>query len=725
MQKNILVLTSLSFLLSACGGDSSNPVSQNPGTTPQPTPNQPSPPMVMPVDCQRNSWVAGTTELCDGTLIYRDYVYDDYGADMGLIGLSPLTVLNLLSQGGSIFNPLANTPGLLSPTAGDQSYPVGMENTADLVSLAMSLEGDSLSVRFELNTLYSSDDSIAAIAIDTDNDSSTGGGVWPGLGIHSDGWEVIHTFEEGDPINNVITGNILAPQTEQWRVQAVVAQRDGTVMNVAFRGPNESARAGILPEPLLPDAGNFWEDHQARVLGSGDISVFGQVVSRNDLAARETRPADPVTGFQQRVYTSQYTLPPGEGVSLPGVPGRQTNPSIFCAQKFNYLGKYQPYGFYVPDHPGPHELQLVLHGCEANHASQINQKNFQTAFAENNNRILAAPLGRGPYGFYSGISERDILDVQADVKEHYPIDDKKVLVSGYSMGGYGTLRMASLYPQDYAAGINWVGFTGSLLNLPLERTLLGSLADLTGLELLETPLTLLHELQETVSIGASDNVLDYLGNLEHIPMANSYSAADELVHVTTALALQEKFIAGQSDFVFYLHVPAEHLTYLLLDEWQKMADYSANRSVATRPDTVTYYYDPAQAYPEYNIDHNRAYWVSNIANRSTKPSQIALRSDGCGTPQVDSQFISGTGTYPIPWASTQRTLTSGSLLPGSDTLSGSLENIHRLTIDVSDSCLEGAINLDIESDGSSTLEFTDGRRVDLAQGENRIFLNPL
>ena len=38
---------------------------------------------------------------------------------------------------------------------------------------------------------------------------------------------------------------------------------------------------------------------------------------------RVTRPAEPVTGFQQRVYTSDYTLPPGEGVSLRGVPGRQ------------------------------------------------------------------------------------------------------------------------------------------------------------------------------------------------------------------------------------------------------------------------------------------------------------------------------------------------------------------------------------------------------------------
>ena len=80
-------------------------------------------------------------------------------------------------------------------------------------------------------------------------------------------------------------------------------------------------------------------------------------------------------------------------------------------------------------------------------------------------------------------------------------------------------------------------------------------------------------------------------------MANAYSAADELVHITTALALQEKFVAGDSDYVFYLHLPAEHLTYILLDEWQKMADYSADRAAVSQPATVEYYYDPAQAYP--------------------------------------------------------------------------------------------------------------------------------
>src|SRR5437764_8802165 len=62
------------------------------------------------------SWVAGTADLCGGTVVYNDYVYDDYGADTGAIDTS------------------SNTAGL-APTAGDKSYPSGLMNTADLVRL--------------------------------------------------------------------------------------------------------------------------------------------------------------------------------------------------------------------------------------------------------------------------------------------------------------------------------------------------------------------------------------------------------------------------------------------------------------------------------------------------------------------------------------------------------------------------------------------------------------
>ena len=722
MKPSLFLFTPLALSLAACGGGGSNAVPPTDAATAAPaTPvtNVPFTAIPMPRNCARKSWVAGTTELCDGALIYRDYVYDDYGADAGLVGLDPLTVINLLSRGGTHYSPLAITPGLLSPTAGDQPYPAGLENTADLVSLMLSLEGNSLQVRFELNTLYAQNNSIAALAIDTDNDASTGGGDWPGLGIYSDGWEEMHVFRDGDPASNIISGSIPVPDTAQWRIQAVVAQADGTVMNVAFRGPHESARAGAAPDQILPDAGNFWEDNQARVLASGDISEFGQVVDIADLRTRVTREAPPVTGFQQRVYTSDYTLPPGEGVSITGLPGRHGDTQYPCEQYFHYLGQYQPYGVYVPDQEGPHELQIVMHGCEANHASQINQTNFQQAFAEDNNRLLAAPLGRGPQGFYSDISERDVRDVQADMMANYDVDADRVLLSGYSMGGYGTLRLATLYPQDYAAGINWVGFTGSVLNLPGEETLLDSLFELTDTVLIDTLLTPLQELQEQSSLGGIGNVIDYVGNLQHIPVANAYSGADELVHVTTALALQEHFINSDSDFVFYLHPVAEHLTYIQLDEWQKMADYSRDRVRTQQPATVRYRYDPALDYPEYQLFHNQAYWVSNIHNRSVEPSQIELHSDGCGETLQEGTVTPGAGDYPVPWVSTQRTLDATGVREAGNTLSGSLDNILQLSVDVAESCLTGAVAYDIESDGVATLSLSDGREIMLISGRNQ------
>src|SRR4051812_3803351 len=36
--------------------------------------------------CGGTSWVGGATNVCEGKVVYRDYVYDDEGADTGGIG---------------------------------------------------------------------------------------------------------------------------------------------------------------------------------------------------------------------------------------------------------------------------------------------------------------------------------------------------------------------------------------------------------------------------------------------------------------------------------------------------------------------------------------------------------------------------------------------------------------------------------------------------------------
>jgi predicted peptidase len=53
-----------------------------------------------------------------------------------------------------------------------------------------------------------------------------------------------------------------------------------------------------------------------------------------------------------------------------------------------------------------------------------------------------------------------VLDVMADVEANYSVDLERVFSGGYSMGGYGTLRMATTYPDRFAGYIDWVGYPG-------------------------------------------------------------------------------------------------------------------------------------------------------------------------------------------------------------------------------------------------------------------------
>ncbi len=696
--------------LTACGGgQNSSPAGSSgaPGTPAAGSTGSNS------ASCARSSWVAGSSELCQGRLIYRDYVYDDYGADAGLVSPEP-TLLNLGNRMGGRGLPLANTPSLLAPSAGDKRYPAGLENTADLVTLTLAIDGSELVADFELNTLFNADDALAAIAIDTDNNPATGGGPWAPLKTASKGWEVLKVFSAGNPQTNHIIGRLPLPAGSTWRVQAAVAQKDGTVMNVAFRGIDEQAKAGTLPDQILPGSGDFWDDRQAAALGSGDISAFGEVVQVADLSNGVTRAAPRPTGFHQRVYTSQYTL--GEGVKMSGVPGRHGDTQLPCEQYFHYLGKYQPYGVYLPAgtataKPG---VQVVMHGCEANHASQVNEPNMQKQFGDDLNRILVSPLGRGPYGFYSGLSERDVLDALADVEATYATDKDRVFSSGYSMGGYGAMRMAALYPDRFAGVVSWVGFTGDLTNTVLPGNPLPAL--LTQLGAAST----IPNFANGAVIGAAENVIDFLGNLRHVPGAYLYGAADELVHVSSSLALAQRLDAVGVPYQFYLHPVAEHLTFMLLDGWQKEANYTRDLVRVQNPPHVSYRTDLAFNYPEYGIAHDKAYWVSGISARAAGYSDVDLNAPGCGGSAWTLATGQDAGADPVPWVATLRRITGAEPVVAAATLSGSLRNVASVAIDVDATCLKDkTVTYTLDSDGPVQLRFSDGRRLSLPAGPSK------
>jgi predicted esterase len=635
--------------------------------------------------CGGTSWVAGTTNVCAGTVVYRDYVYDDAGADTGGVGYD--------AQGTQ------KAYGTISPPAGDQRYPAGDTSSADLVSLRLSRDGDRVRVVAEVNALRTARSTVVELAVDTDGRSSTGGGRWPGLTVRSRGWDRAYRFSVGDPRSNTLTGSFPLPAAARWRVQAVTARAaDGTVMNVAFRGPDEHAAyklSGNNPSSYAyPGQGAWFEDRQAAALAKGDVSAFGQYVATADLRPSVTRLADVGPGLHERVYTSRYSL--GEGISYAGVKGRGTGGAApgFFSQVYNLLGRYQPYGIYLPKTAAPHGLQMEWHGSNQGIVAQINQPGMQRQFGEDLDRILVVPAARGPNGYGSDISERDLLDVMADVEAHYPVDRSRVFSSGYSQGGYITFRMAMLHPDLFAGFTSWVGFTGDDTN--------GTPAQGTG---------------GGVSAGAVGNMVGYAGNLRYVPGSMLFSGADELVQVPSARAMEQAFARAGDRYTWYMHPVADHFTYAVADDWRKEAADSRGVTLVRNPAHVTFTTDPRLDAPQYGIRHDRAYWVSALRGRSGGKLTVDLVSHGRGGSTPVLATTHGAGTTPVPWVSTEQAQTGSRALVRGQLLEGALTNVRSATVDLAAAGLCRGTRYRITSDGPATLRL-GGRTVALHKGLN-------
>lgn len=639
-----------------------------------------------PAGCGTGSWIAGTVEVCDGVHVYRDYIYDDYGASIG--------------------DPNAPSPGTLSRPNGRVHYQGLHINSADLAGLRLWISGGQLHVRFELNTLRTISSTLAALAIDTDDDPLTGGGPWANLcaveqphgsgvcvtPLSSTGWDELHVFGVGtatiDTAANTITGQIPLPPGDTWRVQAVTAESTRkVVMNVAYRG-------GIEDQLTVSSQSGLWfEERQADALATGDISQFGATIDVSQLVPGFSAPAPTAVGYHERVYTSDITVAPGtggntfaydknaEGMDYDGIPAGAGS----FDQSIKFYGPRQPYGIYIPDQPGPHGLQLALHGLGANHASLINREGMQQNIGEALNRIVVVPLGRGPAGWYDEASERDVLDVIADVMANYDVDAEQVFSGGYSMGGYGGYRMAALHPDLFAGFIVWVGAHEGLSEKGVQ-------------------------------------VFDFLKNLRQIPGAMLYAGQDELVNVSVYLDLQPRLEELGYEHVLYFHPAAEHLTFAVAQDWQKEAAWTDGLTRQTHPKQVTFRNEPFTWNESIGVVHDRAYWVSEIRGRDTGPGDyvdVDLRSEGCGgsLPTTTRTTPDPAGADPVPWTAQEFLTTGADPIVEAPYLEGTLANVASLWVDIDDvdgACLENdTIDYQFTTDGPGELFFSDGQSIDM------------
>jgi len=125
----------------------------------------------------------------------------------------------------------------------------------------------------------------------------------------------------------------------------------------------------------------------------------------------------------------------------------------------------QPYGLVVPpsfadrNPERKFRLDVWLHGRDNLLTELKFMTDRQRSYGEFTppDTIVLHPYGRFCNAFkFAG--EEDVFEAIEDVKKNYPIDEYRIAIRGFSMGGGGTWHLASHYPSYWVAAAPGAGF---------------------------------------------------------------------------------------------------------------------------------------------------------------------------------------------------------------------------------------------------------------------------
>ena len=123
-----------------------------------------------------------------------------------------------------------------------------------------------------------------------------------------------------------------------------------------------------------------------------------------------------------------------------------------------------------PAPPRGYGLTLLLHSLGANYNQFSDSRNQSQLGERGPGSIVITPEGRGPDGWYYGHAGADTFEVWADVARRYRLDPGWTAISGYSMGGYGTYKFATQFPDLFARAKPVVGPPGLGVWVPPAAT---------------------------------------------------------------------------------------------------------------------------------------------------------------------------------------------------------------------------------------------------------------
>ena len=585
--------------------------------------------------------VSGATAYRAGEFLYQDFLYDDHGAAGAPDPADPRTAGNVFSKPNGTYT---------YPT--DAKY---ANNAADIVELRVKPLASATAFRLTLNSM--SDPSLIGASIAIGGNPAVSLPFPHGANVKAPA-DMFLTVHPGSPAELVsaASGTALTPApsvtvdkerrqidiriphsawnpgTSTVRLAAATGLWDkaanayltplptATPTQPGGSGPATAAFFNVAfrnnePTPTIGDVFNtakspaWWRDkQQGAALASGDIGGFHADVDFGKLASGANDDSGvPQTGPLDRILASRFETAQGADFSV-----SCTTDDANCTGP--YVGRLQPYAVYVPKQPKPasgYGMTLLLHSLSTNYNQFTGSRN-QSEFGERGpGSIVITPEARGPDGSYGSYAAADVFEVWADVARHYKLDPDWTSIAGYSMGGFGTFKLAEQFPDLFAKA------------------------------------------QPTVGASTNDPMIDTLRN---IPVLMWNGTADELVGPEMYLPTATRLDGLGYRYELDVFAPGEHNSIAINDEFDQAAAFLGTDKVDRNPSHVTFVANPSLDLPKLDyVSSDHAYWLSGIA----------LRDAGAGTGRIDVISHGFGASEPAP-GDTQHgagTVTGGYLLP--------------------------------------------------------------
>lgn len=367
-----------------------------------------------------------------------------------------------------------------------------------------------------------------------------------------------------------------------------------------------------------------------------------------------------------RLFASRIVTTPAEGhersadqgnasSSGSGLSGVPANDRIF------FYGPLQSYSIYVPT---GYRAATAAPLTWSNHSLaqfhwQYNGTRFVQEAGEKRGSLVVTSNSRATDGFFTGRNEIDHFEVWADVLRNYSVDQSRTAVTGYSMGGYGTYRQATQYPDLFTKAYSVVGPPGAGV---WKGT--GGVGSGTGTSTAEEYYTLTNF---------------WLENLRNVPIFNMAVETDYLVPIggprqqnigSTAAGDQSLEGLGYR-YTYQEFQSGEHLTLFANDSYPMVKDFLGTEAIDANPAHVTFSYVPDSNFTHTGSDgvviplkHDHAYWVSQLVLRTvTPPSPATQNKSSKGTIDVLSLAFGRADAVAAAQTTTPGTLMGGYVSP--------------------------------------------------------------